>query len=55
MDKFQLSLPPLASLVGELSISFIQRKKEYLIGIGAVIGFLIVLKIHKMYQRIVKL
>ena len=50
MDKFQYSLPPLSSLVGELRTSFIQLKKEYLIGIGAVIGFLIVLGLKLMYS-----
>lgn len=50
MDEFQHSLPPLlASLVGELRNSFNERKKEYLIGIGAVIGFLIVLGMNLYY------
>ena len=49
MDEFQHSLPLLASLVGELRNSFNERRKEYLIGIGAVIGFLIVLGMNLYY------
>ena len=44
MDEFQDSLPPLlSSLLGELRHSFSQRKKEYLIGLGAFIVFLVIL------------